>query len=174
MRTLLNKAKQIRLLILDIDGVLTNGLIYYSDTQHHIKGFHVHDGLGIRLLQNAGIPVAIISSKKSELAIKRLSELNIQHVYLGQEPKLPAYEDIKNKLQLRDEQIAYIGDDLPDLPVLTRVGLSITVPHAPAVMKEHVMMITKNQAGAGAVREICDWLLEAQDLMKAAVEAYLQ
>lgn len=173
MQTLISKAKQIRLLILDIDGVLTNGIIYYSDTHHQMKGFHVHDGMGIRLLQNAGIPVAVISSKKSELATKRLSELNIQHVYLGYEQKLPAYNELKQILQLTDEQIAYIGDDLPDLPVLRRVGLPITVPHAPAVIKEHVAMVTKNQAGSGAVREVCDWLLEVQELIKRAVETYL-
>jgi 3-deoxy-D-manno-octulosonate 8-phosphate phosphatase (KDO 8-P phosphatase) len=166
------KAKAVRLLILDVDGVLTSGVIYYANGDQ-FKGFHVHDGLGIKLLQKAGIEVAVISAKKSELVSRRLAELQVEHIYLGHEEKLAPYQELKQKLQLNDADIAYMGDDLPDLPVLRRVGFAVTVPQAPEIIKQHVDFITKIKAGKGAVREVCELILEAQGLYQGVIESYL-
>lgn len=168
-----DKAKQIKLLILDVDGVLTSGIIYYGSNEIEMKGFHLHDGLGIKLLQRSGIPVAIISGKNSEPVARRIQELNIQHAYLGYEEKLPAYEDLKQKLGIKDEHIAYIGDDLPDLPLLRRVGFPVTVSEAPAILKQHADYITKNPAGKGAVREVCELILDAQGKLQSVIQSYL-
>ncbi|VVC76121.1 3-deoxy-D-manno-octulosonate 8-phosphate phosphatase KdsC [Aquicella siphonis] len=173
MQSLKEKAKSIRLFILDVDGILTTGAIYHGSNGFEMRGFHIHDGLGIKLLQKAGITVAVISGKKSEPVEKRMRELNIQHAYLGHENKLPAYEELKQQLQLKDHEIAYMGDDLPDLPLLKRAGLSITVPGTPEVISQAVDFITKKKPGKGAVREVCDWLLEAQDRYQSVIQSYL-
>ncbi|OGT62686.1 MAG: hypothetical protein A3E85_00345 [Gammaproteobacteria bacterium RIFCSPHIGHO2_12_FULL_45_12] len=167
------KAKHIRVLILDVDGILTSGKIFYQEQGHQILGFHIHDGLGIKLLQKAGIEVAVISGRQSEALTRRLSELNIRLAYLGQEDKRPAYNEIRHKLQLEDQAMAYMGDDLPDLPLLTRAGFAISVPSAPAVIRQHVDLITHQQAGDGAVREACDFIMNAQDLYQPMVQSYL-
>ena len=171
--SILEKAKLIQLLILDADGILTNGALYYGNASIELKVFHIHDGLGIKLLQKAGITVAMISGKTSEALIRRINELDIKHCYLDQEEKLPAYEQLKQKLVLNDQQIAYMGDDLPDLPLLRRAGLAITVPKAPAIITQHADMITKMKAGKGAVREVCQLILEAQDRYQSVIESYL-
>lgn len=167
------KAKIIRLCIFDVDGVLTSGYLYYGPQGIKIRGFHIHDGMGIKLLQKAGIEIAIISAKHSEAVETRMKELNIQHVYLGKEDKLPAYEALKQQLMLKDEQIAYMGDDLPDLPLLTRAGLAITVPEAPAIVKQHVDYTTIKKGGKGAVREVCEWILTVQGHYPSMVQSYL-
>jgi 3-deoxy-D-manno-octulosonate 8-phosphate phosphatase (KDO 8-P phosphatase) len=105
--------------------------------------------------------------------MRRLKELQIQHAYLGHDDKLPAYEDLKQKLNLKDHEIAYMGDDLPDLPLLRRAGLSITVAEAPEIIRQHVDMITKNKPGNGAVREVCELLMVAQDQYQSVLQSYL-
>lgn len=173
MQPMLEKAKAIRLLILDVDGILTTGAVYYGSQGFEMRGFHIHDGMGIKLLQKANIQVAVISSKKSEAVEKRLKELNIEHGYLGRENKLPAYEELKQKLGLTDNEIAYMGDDLPDLPLLRRAGLAITVPQAPEIIRQNVDYITKIKPGKGAVREACEFILEAQGQMQFVLQSYL-
>lgn len=174
MQVINEKAKTIKLLILDVDGILTSGNIYYSGSEmEEMRCFHIHDGMGIKLLQKTGVTVAIISGKKSEAVARRLKELHIQHAYLGHDDKLPAYEDLKQKLLLKDHEIAYMGDDLPDLPLLRRAGLSITVAEAPEIIRQHVDMITKNKPGKGAVREVCELLMVAQDQYQSVLQSYL-
>lgn len=173
MTSPLEKAKSIKLLILDVDGTLTTGVIYYLSEGMEMKGFHVHDGLGIKLLQKAGIEVAIISAKTSSLVAKRMTDLNIKHVYLGQEDKLPIYEKLKQTLKLDDQHIAYMGDDFPDLPLLRRAGFAITVPNAPEEVAQAVDYITKSKPGKGAVREACVYLLKAQELYQSVIQSYL-
>jgi 3-deoxy-D-manno-octulosonate 8-phosphate phosphatase (KDO 8-P phosphatase) len=173
MQSIIEKAKAIRLLILDIDGVLTDGVIHYGPQEEEIKSFHIHDGLGIQLLQQAGILVAVISGKKSMAATRRLKELAIEHIYLGHQDKVPAYEELKQKLRLKDNEVAYMGDDLPDLPLLRRAGLAITVPSAPDLIKQYIDLITKNKGGKGAVREACELILASQDRYQSVVESYL-
>jgi 3-deoxy-D-manno-octulosonate 8-phosphate phosphatase (KDO 8-P phosphatase) len=168
------KAKKIRLLILDVDGVLTSGTIYYSGSQDlEYKGFHVHDGLGITLLQKIGIPVAVISAKKSQAVSRRMNDLNIHYVYLGYSEKLPVYEELKLKLQLNDNEIAYVGDDLLDLPLLCRAGLAVTVPQAPDCIREHVDFTTTRKAGEGAVREVCEFIMNAKGVYQSMIQSYL-
>ena len=173
MTTLAEKATPIRLLVLDVDGVLTDGLLFYDNDGHEYKNFHVQDGLGIQLLQKIGITVAVISGKSSLSAKKRLEDLGIQHIYFGQSNKIPSYENLKEILQLSENQIAYMGDDLPDLPLLTRAGFAITVPAASAIVKQYADYVTEKNGGHGAVREICDFLLQAQGSYQSVIESYL-
>lgn len=172
MSAIIEKAKHIQLLILDVDGVLTDGVIYYGSSGMELKGFHIHDGLGMKLLQRAEIKIAIISGKKSEAAERRLKDLEVDHVYLGHNHKLPVYENLKKTLNLADEQIAYMGDDYPDLPLLRRVGLAITVPNAPAALLQHADLTTNKLGGQGAVREACEFILKAQNKYDSVVELY--
>ena len=172
MEKIIEKAKAIKLLILDIDGILTNGIIYYGNQGAELKGFHIHDGLGIKLLQKSGVTVAVISGKKSDAVEKRMKDLRIEHAYLGHENKLPIYEELKQKLNVNDNEIAYMGDDLPDLPLLRRVGFAITVPKAPAIIQQHIDLITKKKGGKGAVREICELIMEAQDRYQSVIQSF--
>lgn len=172
--SIIEKAKQIQLLILDVDGILTSGIVYYGNQELEIKGFHLHDGLGIKLLQRAGIKVAIITAKNSLPVKRRIKDLNIEYAYLGHENKLPPYEELKSKLAINHEQIAYMGDDLPDIPLIRRAGLSITVPDAPLIIQQHVHYITDKKAGNGAVREVCDFILEAQGHYQTIIQSYLE
>ncbi len=174
MQSVTEKAKAIRLLVLDVDGVLTSGTIYYGDQGQELKGFHLHDGLGLKLLQKTGVAVAIISGKNSSAVTRRVEELNIEHAYLGYDDKLPAFAALKQKLQLSDAHIAYMGDDLPDLPLLRRVHFAITVAEAPQLIRDHAHYITSNKAGQGAVREVCELIMQAQQNYQAAIAPYLQ
>jgi 3-deoxy-D-manno-octulosonate 8-phosphate phosphatase (KDO 8-P phosphatase) len=173
MKLVIEKTKSVRLLILDVDGILTDGVIYYGSDGMQRKGFHIHDGLGIKLLQKSGVQVAVISGKKSAGVEARLAELNIEHAYLGNDNKLPLYAELKQKLNLNDEQIAYMGDDLPDLPLLRRVALAITVPQAPEIIKQYCHYITTTHGGAGAVREACEFIMHAQENYESVIKSYL-
>jgi 3-deoxy-D-manno-octulosonate 8-phosphate phosphatase (KDO 8-P phosphatase) len=157
-----DKVKNIRLCLFDIDGIFTSGLIYYAGNNNRMRAFHVQDGLGISLLKKAGLEVGVISAKHSEDIQDRLQDLQLKHVYLGHEDKLPIYEKLKQELHLEDKHISYMGDDLPDLPLLERAGLAITVPQAPQVVRQIVDYVTTKQGGFGAVREVCEWILNIQ------------
>ena len=169
----MDKAKKIKLLILDVDGTMTSGVIYYSSNGSEMRGFHVQDGLGLKLLRQSGIAVAVISAKNSDSIRKRLADLKIEHIYLGQENKLPAYEELKQKLNLQDDQIAYMGDDLPDLPLMRRAGFAISVPNASDIMHQHADYICNRKAGKGAVREACEVIMHAQGKLDLMIQTYL-
>ncbi|EKD70986.1 MAG: hypothetical protein ACD_46C00306G0003 [uncultured bacterium] len=173
MQTAVEKAKQIKLLILDVDGILTTGIVYYVGQHEQMRGFHLHDGLGIKLMQKCDINIAIISGKRSEAVEKRVAELGIEHAYLGNDNKLPAYDELKTNLNLQDHEIAYMGDDLPDLPLLRRAGLAVTVPNAPVIIQQHVDIVTTKKGGKGAVREICEFILNAQEKYQPLLQSYL-
>ena len=155
-------AQKIKLLILDVDGVLTDGIIYVDPTQESLKAFHVQDGLGIKLLKHAGIEVAIITGKESKMVTVRAKTLGIDHVYQNQPNKIQAFETLLRKLQLTPQQAAYVGDDLPDLAIMKRVGLSIAVANAQPIIQKHADMITHKKGGKGAVREAIEFILTAQ------------
>lgn len=174
MEGFIEKAKKIRLLILDVDGVLTSGALIYGKNGEELKKFHVHDGQGIKLLHASGVEIAIITARSSEIVSKRAQDLGITRLYQGQNEKLPAYEDLKQKLKLTDEQIAYVGDDVPDLPIFHRVGLAITVANAPKIMHKYAYWVTTNKGGKGAVREICDLIMEAQGTFSSVMDTYLK
>jgi 3-deoxy-D-manno-octulosonate 8-phosphate phosphatase (KDO 8-P phosphatase) len=174
METISERAKNIKLVIFDVDGVLTAGTLSYGNDGIEVKNFHVHDGQGIKLLKQSGVDVGIITTCKSSIVKKRMQDLGINHLYQGQIDKLPAYEELKLKLNLNDEEIAYVGDDLPDLPMLKRVGLAITVSNAPKIIQQHTHWITKAKGGKGAAREVCDFIMQAQGTYQTIIDSYLQ
>ena len=172
MRTLTQKARLIRLVIFDIDGVFTDGTLYYNERGEQSKAFNVQDGFGIKLLQGSGVKVAIITAKTTAIIELRAAQLGIEHVYQGYEIKLPAYQEILKKLKLTNEQVCYVGDDLPDLPIIQLVGLSLAVANAVAVVREHADCTTNKAGGHGAVREICEFIMRSQDTWQRIQESF--
>lgn len=173
MQNVTEKVKNIKLLLLDVDGVLTDGTIYYADNGVEMRRYHLHDGMGLKLLRKNGIDVGIISAKNSSNIEKRAEDLGIKHLYLGYDHKLLAYEKIKQKTGYTDADIAFIGDDLVDLPLLKRVGVSATVPQATAFIRAHVDIVTEKKGGKGAVRELCEIILDAKGMLQATLQPYL-
>ncbi|MBI2988591.1 MAG: 3-deoxy-manno-octulosonate-8-phosphatase KdsC [Deltaproteobacteria bacterium] len=167
-----NKAKKIKLLLLDVDGVLTDGGIVMNDRGEEIKRFDVRDGHGIRLLLRAGIQIALITGRRSKVVSRRARDLGIRTVYQQVYNKLDVYQKIKRKSGLKDQEIAYVGDDIVDLPVLKRVGLAVTVRDAWAELKRQVHYVTATGGGRGAVREIVELLLKAQGRWKELTRRY--
>lgn len=172
MNELLAKAKKIKCLISDVDGVLTDGLLYLDNFGNELKAFHVQDGMGLKLLMSAGIEVAIITTSVNVVIDHRMKQLGIKHYYKGQVDKRDAWYALKESLGLEDENFAYIGDDLPDLPLIQMAGLGVAVANALKPVKIAADWQTEKSGGNGAVREICDIILEAQDKTEAALERY--
>lgn len=173
MQPLLEKAKLIRCLISDVDGVLTDGRIYVDSNNNDTKAFHVHDGMGIKLLMAAGIEIGVITTSQTLNIDLRMKQLGIQHYFKGQVNKLKAFEEIKNCLGFEDHEIAYIGDDLPDLPLIQRAGFGVAVANALPQVKEFATFVTEKKGGKGAVREVCDLILTAQNKQNLAITRYL-
>ncbi len=155
------RAGRIRLLIVDVDGVMTDGRIILDNKGNELKFFHVRDGHGIKMLQRAGIAVAIVTGRNSEVVNRRAAELGIEHVHQGSRNKMDAYESILEETGLRDEEVAFVGDDIVDVPVMRRVGLSAAVADAEDYVKEAAMFVTERPGGGGAVREVTDLILRA-------------
>ena len=155
------KLAAIRLLLLDVDGIMTDGRIIYDQLGNEFKAFDVKDGHGLKMIQRAGISVGIITGRTSEIVSRRARELGVELLYQGAKDKLPPYLEICARTGLPDEQIAYMGDDLIDLPLLRRVGFSATVADAIPDLVGHVDYVTSRRGGRGAVREVCDMLLKA-------------
>lgn len=174
MQTAIEKARAVRLLVLDVDGVLTDGRLWYGNNNEELKAFDIQDGLGIKLLQRAGIDVAIITGRSSALVARRGTELGIRRIIQGREDKLVALRELCGELQIDLSEIAYMGDDLPDLSAIRAVGLGIAVANAHSAVAPHAVHRTQKCGGAGAVREVCDLLLRAQGKFDAIVEHYLQ
>lgn len=154
----------IRLIAFDVDGVFTDGRIYLSDDGVESKAFHTHDGYGIRRVLEAGIQVAIISGRKSGAVQRRMDELGVKHVYLDCKDKVEALDNLQTDLGISASQSAYAGDDLPDIALLKKAGVSFTVANAHIDVQEICDYTTAKVGGSGAVREICDLLLSARDL----------
>ncbi len=157
------RAGAIRLLICDVDGVMSDGLIYMGNNGEELKAFNVRDGYGIRCLLTSAVEVAIITGRKATLLEDRCKTLGITHLYQGQSDKLVAFRELLNKLSLSPEQVAYIGDDLIDWPVMAKVGLCIAVADAHPILLSRAHYVTHLAGGRGAVREICDLILIAQN-----------
>lgn len=174
MDKIIEKAKPIRLAIFDVDGVLTNGKLHYSPNGIEYKEFHVHDGQGMKFLQKSGVEIGIITACTSPIVAKRMQDLGINHVYQGIQDKTTAYHDLKQKLHITDQQIAYVGDDLPDLPLIVKVGLGVTVANAPEVMRKYATWVTHAKGGRGAAREVCELIMHAQGTYKDIIDSYLQ
>jgi len=151
--------EKVKLLLLDVDGVLTDGRIIYGSQGLEMKAFDVKDGHGLKLVQRAGIEVGIITGRESDIVIRRAEELGVAYLYQGAKDKLVPYLEVLEISGLRDDEVAYVGDDLVDLPILRRVGFSATVSDALDEVKARVDFVSRLPGGRGAVREICDYLL---------------
>lgn len=162
------RAAAIRLLILDVDGVMSDGLIYMGNNGEELKAFNVRDGYGIRCILTSGIEVAIITGRKAKLLEDRCHTLGISHLFQGQSDKLIAYRQLLSELNLTADQVAYIGDDLIDWPVMEQVGLSVAVADAHPLLLPKANYITRINGGRGAVREVCDLILMSQGLLDEA------
>lgn len=167
------KAREVRLLVLDVDGVLTDGRLWYDNSGEELKAFHIQDGLGIKLLQSTGVTVAIITGRTSALVARRAAELGIRHVIQGREDKLLALRGLCEQLQLTLDAVAYLGDDLPDLSAIRAVGLGFTVADGHALIAQHARYRTARNGGFGAVREVCELIMQAQGTLDAVFERYL-
>lgn len=165
---IIKKAEKIQLLICDVDGVMSDGLIYMGNNSEELKAFNVRDGYGIRCLLTSGIEVAIITGRQSKLLEDRAKTLGITYLYQGQHNKLLAYQQLLDTLNLKPEQTAYIGDDLIDLPVMEKVGLSVAVADAHPLLTPRANYVTRIAGGRGAVRELCDLILLAQGRLEEA------
>ena len=172
--SILSQARHIKLLICDVDGVLSNGKVYYSNQGEELKSFNIKDGLGIKQLLDNDVQVAIITGRKSQIVEKRAKELGISLIYQGRTDKLAAYQEILEQLDLSKNQVAHIGDDLPDLPLMLQSGLGICVADAHYFVKEKADWSTHNVGGNGAVREISDLILSAQQKLHQVHQKYTQ
>ena len=170
----IQKARAIKLLVLDVDGVLTDGRLWYGNSGEELKAFNIQDGLGIKLLQRAGVEVAIITGRTSQLVARRGAELGIKHIVQGREDKLVALRALCTELNIELSEIAYAGDDLPDLSAIAAVGLGIAVANAMPYVAQYAAHKTVRCGGDGAVREICDLIIQAQGKFEALLEQYRQ
>ena len=157
----------------DVDGVLTDGALYYTDAGEEFKAFNVQDGHGIKMLQESGVTIAIITSRKSKLVAHRARNLGIDHLYQGVENKRDAMQALLSLLTLDWTAASYMGDDVIDLPVLRRCGFAVSVPQAPALVREHAHYVTRVDGGRGAVREFAEFTMQAQGTLDAALARYL-
>jgi len=169
-------AKNIKLIILDVDGVMTDGSLYFDNQGQEFKAFNSKDGHGIRLLLENGIEVALITGRESELVKHRANNLKLSPdlIYQGYRDKLPAFDDLLQKTGYAKEQIAYVGDDVIDLPIMSQVGFSIAVGDANWFVKDHSDWVCSIKGGKGAVREVCELILNAQGKLDSLYDAYLQ
>ncbi len=173
MQSVVEKAKKLKLLILDVDGVLTDGKLFFDNDGNEYKSFHAQDGHGIKMLRQTGVEVAVISGRKSKSVALRMKNLGVEHVYQGHENKIAAFNEIIELMGITPEQAAHVGDDVIDLPVMIRVGLAIAVNDANFAVKQHADWCTTLPGGQGAVREVCDFIMQAQGHFDEMLNAYL-
>lgn len=170
----MQQAKQVKLLILDVDGVMTDGRLYYSDTGHETKAFHSLDGQGLTMLGKTGVKLALITGRQSTLVEQRARDLNIAYVYQGVLDKLASFEELLLKSGFNAEECGYMGDDVVDLPPMRRVAFAVAVPHSPAIVRENAHYVTSAAGGNGAVREVCEYIMQAQGTYEALLAYYLR
>lgn len=174
MQDIICKAQKIKLVIFDVDGVLTDGRLFFDQAGTEYKCFNAKDGQGLKLLQQNGIQVAIISGRKSEAVAVRMRNLGIEHVYQGHENKIAAFEELCNTLSVKPDEVAHVGDDLPDLALMNRAGLAIAVQDAHQAVIKRANWQTSLPGGRGAAREVCDLILEAQGKLEEALKPFLK
>ena len=167
----LQKAEKIRLLVCDVDGVFSDGRIYLGNDGEELKAFHTKDGFGIKALGSSGVDVAIITGRRSAIVANRMSALNVKHIVQGEEDKLPALIQLAEQLSLTPDEIAYIGDDIPDLACILHVGLGISVSDAHPAVSAKANYTTFTRGGFGAVREVCDLIMQCQGTLVGATGA---
>jgi 3-deoxy-D-manno-octulosonate 8-phosphate phosphatase (KDO 8-P phosphatase) len=169
--SILVNAKKIKLLVCDVDGVFSDGRIYLGNDGEELKAFHTKDGFGIKALGSSGVAVAIITGRRSAIVAKRMAALNVEHIIQGQEDKLPALLTLAKELAVTIDEIAYIGDDMPDLPCIVQVGLGIAVHDAHPMVLAKADYTTFTKGGFGAVREVCDLIMQCQNSLDSATGA---
>jgi len=167
MQDIYERARQIRLAAFDVDGVLTDGALYYTDSGEELKAFSVLDGHGMKMLQESGVALAIISSRSSRCVEARARNLGIELLIQGAADKLAAFNALLGRCGVAAGACAYVGDDVVDLPVMRRCGLAATVPDAPALVRRHAHYVTRTRGGRGAAREVCELIMHAQGLLGA-------
>jgi len=174
MKDILERAAQIKLVIFDVDGVLTDGSLFLGDDGLEYKAFNSRDGHGMKMLQQAGVIVAIITGRTSKVVDYRMKSLGIEHVYQGQHDKRIAFAELLEKLDLSTDEVAYVGDDVVDLPVMSKVGLAIAVQDAHSMVLKHAHWQTPSCGGRGAGRDVCEMLMEARGVLQEELDSYLQ
>lgn len=169
----LEKASKIQALVLDVDGILSDGFVTLTNTGDELKSFDIRDGLGMKLVQKAGIKVVIITGRKSEIVNKRMSELGVDLLIQGREDKGIALQEACEQLEIWSDYCLYMGDDWPDLSAFALAGMKVTVPNGHLELKKRADLVTQAMGGRGAVREVCDLLLQAQDKYDEILAHYL-
>jgi 3-deoxy-D-manno-octulosonate 8-phosphate phosphatase (KDO 8-P phosphatase) len=172
-QAILDKAAKIKLVIFDVDGVLTDGGLILGESGNEYKIFHVRDGQGLVMLRDSGCQIAVITARESKIVAERMVALGIEYVYQGQNEKGWALDDLLEKLGILDEEVAYVGDDLIDLPVMTRVGFSIAVADAHPMVIEMADWKTNKPGGRGAAREVCELIMQAHGTLEVQIQHYL-
>jgi 3-deoxy-D-manno-octulosonate 8-phosphate phosphatase (KDO 8-P phosphatase) len=170
----LERARRVKLMIFDVDGVLTDGRLWYGVAGEEIKAFHSFDGQGIKMLAKGGIALALLTGRRSAAVAARAAELGIEHVLQGIDHKRESYEALLARLGLKAQATGYMGDDLVDIPVLMRCGFGCTTPEAPEEVRKRVHYVAAASAGAGAAREVCEYILRAQGSLERLMEEYLK
>ena len=170
----IERARRVRLMLFDVDGVLTDGRLWFGAQGESLKAFHAHDGHGIKLLAGAGIRIGLLSGRESSAVAQRAAELGIVHVLQGVADKRAAFEALLAQLALEAGAAGYMGDELVDLPVLRRCGFACAPGEAPELVRRHAHYVTRAAAGAGAVREACEFVLRAQGRLDGMLQAYLR
>ena len=173
MQDILTKAKKIKLVIFDVDGVLTDGSLFFGDDGQEYKSFYARDGLGMKLLQRTGVEIGIITARSSKVVLHRMENLGIKHVYQGSLDKASAFDEMLSKLNIKAEDTAYAGDDIIDLAVMQQVGLAVAVQDAHAHIKQHAHWITPHNGGRGAARDLCELIMEAQGTLTEQLNSFL-
>lgn len=174
MDKIIKLAQKIKLVIFDVDGVLTSGALYFDNNGQEYKAFHSKDGHGLRMLLECGLQAAIITGRKSKLVKHRMKDLGIEIVFQGYRDKRPAFTELLQLTGLKAEQIAYMGDDVVDLPVMSQVGMAIAVQDAHEFVIKHADYVTQKAGGTGAAREAIEFILQAQGLLQDKLESYLE
>ena len=174
MDTIIKLAQNIKLIIFDVDGVLTSGTLFFDNQGQEYKAFHSKDGHGLRMLLECGLQAAIITGRKSDLVEHRMKDLGIDMVFQGYRDKRPAFAELLKQTGLKPEQIAYMGDDVIDLPVMTQVGMAIAVQDAHSFVIKHADYVTEKCGGTGAAREAIEFILQSQGLLADKLETYLE
>jgi len=174
MKDILQRAAKIELVIFDVDGVLTDGSLFFGDDGLEYKAFNSRDGHGMKMLQEAGVIVAIITGRTSKVVDYRMKNLGVEHVYQGQLDKRHAFAEITKKLNIDPANVAYVGDDVVDLPVMVQVGLAIAVQDAHSMVLKHSHWQTPSNGGHGAGRDVCEMLMEARGVLQEKLESYLK
>ncbi len=169
----MNLARNIKLIIFDVDGVLTDGTLFFDNAGEEYKAFNSKDGHGLRMLLECGLQAAIITGRKSHLVEHRMRDLGIEIVFQGYRDKRPAFNELIAQTGLQPQQVAYMGDDVVDLPIMTQVGMAIAVKDAHPFVQQHADYITDKAGGCGAAREAIEFILQAQGLLQNKLDSYL-